>query len=567
MRSREASLAEIDGNEFDLAVVGGGATGAMVALDAASRGMSVVLLERDDYSHGTSSRSSKMIHGGLRYLENFDLGLVREALLERSLMVELAPHQVWPTPFLVPRVGDDGRDLALGMGLNAYDALANVRARRSSEDQSRSDEEASLVQAVEHTQAWSADRHRTISGDEAVSLIPALAPLAPESAYLFYDCQTDDSRLLISALQEAERYGAVLLNGADVTEVLEERGVACGVAFTEEDSGDRWEVRARNVVNATGVWADRLRPVNLASDEEVPVISPSRGTHLTLSLDDLPIGDAACIIPAGEGRRIFALPWYGRALIGTTDNDYEGDIDEVAASQSDLDYLLDAVNSYFGTSIPLDRVTGAFAGVRPLISSGDSRKSVDISRKAELYETSSGMLTITGGKWTTWRRMGKQVIDRIVEREGGSAPCRTAEIPLGLPAQEGDLATDQDLPDGALELLAFRYGHGAREVLDLVADRPELGSPILEGHPDLMAEVIVAVRNEQARKISDVLLRRTRLGILDARPLSSADSVADLSKLMGEELGWSKARREEETTNWEHDARVEGIDPLIRVGG
>ena len=565
MISRKDAIAQIQSNEFDLVVIGGGATGAMVALDAASRGMSVVLLERDDYSQGTSSRSSKMIHGGLRYLENFDVGLVREALLERSLMVELAPHQVYPTPYLVPRLGDDGRDIALGVGLNAYDALATVGVK-SDEGPGETAENETLAAAVDRTTSWAPERHRTIDGAEAARMMPALAPLNPQSAYLFYDCQTDDSRLVITALQEAERYGAVLLNGADVVEVLDQRGKASGVAFIERESGDRVEVSAANVVNATGVWADQIRPDGIEDEGEVPLISPSRGTHITLSLDDLPVGEAACIVPAGEGRRIFALPWYGRALVGTTDNEYDGDIDSVSPSQSDVEYLLDAVNTYFETDIAPEQVTGAFAGVRPLISSGDTKKSVDISRKAEMYETSSGMLTITGGKYTTWRRMGKQVVDRIVEREGLSAACRTAEIPLGLPARPEDLETDLDLPDGAIEQLAFRYGHGAREVLDLCAERPELAQPILEGFPDLLAEVVIATRNEQARKVSDVILRRTRLGLLAARDLDSAESVAEVADLMGEELGWSKKRRAEEATFWVDEARREGINPLIRAG-
>lgn len=561
MISRKQALKQLESSEFDLVVIGGGATGTMVALDAASRGMSVLLLERDDYSEGTSSRSSKMIHGGLRYLENFDVGLVREALVERSLMVELAPHQVYPTPYLVPRLGDDRRDLALGVGLNAYDALATVRSRSDG-----GSEDESLAVAVEHTRAWSPERHRTVDGAEAARLMPALAPLEPQSAYLFYDCQTDDSRLVITALQEAERYGAVLLNGANVTEVLDQRGRASGVAFIERESGERIEVKARNVVNATGVWADRLRPERVDDESEIPVISPSRGTHITLSLDDLPVGSAACIVPAGEGRRIFALPWYGRALIGTTDHDYEGDIDAVSPSQSDVEYLLEAINSYFELSITPEQVTGAYAGVRPLISSGDAKKSVDISRKAELYETSSGMLTITGGKYTTWRRMGKQVVDRIVERDGRTAPCRTAEIPLGLPARPEDLATDLALSEESIDQLAFRYGHGAREVLDLCAERPELAEPILEGFPDLLGEVVIAVRNEQADRISDVILRRTRLGILAARDFDTPESVATVAGLMGEELGWSKKRRDEESERWVEEARREGIDPLIRVG-
>ena len=239
-------------------------------------------------------------------------------------------------------------------------------------------------------------------------------------------------------------------------------------------------------------------------------------------MDKLPLGSAACIVPAGEERTIFALPWYGRALIGTTDNDYEGDIAHVQPSGDDIEYLLDAANSFFGTELGRGDLTGAYAGVRPLISTGDPRKSVDISRKAELYETSSGLLTITGGKLTTWRRMAKQVVDRMVEREGREAPCRTAEIPLGMPADDGDLTPPAGLARGGP---ARRLARAARVPLRARRARrarrrrraPRAGRPIVPGHPDLLAEAAVAARLEQARSVADVLLRRTRLGLWPRR--------------------------------------------------
>ena len=226
----------------------------------------------------------------------------------------------------------------------------------------------------------------------------------------------------------------------------------------------------------------------------MPKIAPSRGTHVTLSIEDLPLNEAACIVPAGADRTIFVLPWYGRVLVGTTDNDYDGDIDHVRPGGDDIAYLLDAVNNYFGTTLGRDDLTGAYAGVRPLISTGDPKKSVDISRKAELYETSSGMLTITGGKLTTWRRMAKSVVDRIAMREDRELPCHTAEIPLGMEARDADLdppagVDPASLPDGWRELLAFRYGHAARDVLAAAAERPELARPIVAGQPDMLAEV------------------------------------------------------------------------------
>ena len=552
MISREQAIEAVQEQPFDVVVVGGGITGAGVALDAASRGYSVALVERDDFGHGTSSRSSKMVHGGLRYLRNFDLGLVREALLERQLLVQLAPHLVYPTPFLVPALGEDRRNLRIGIGLNMYDVMATSRIGRGRSQRNEHSRDADY---------WSPDRHRTIPGEEAAELIPALGPMEPSSAYLFYDCQTDDVRLVLTVLGEAERFGAVVLNGAEVTEVLDEGGRAAGVAFTEAESGERLEVPAANVVNATGVWADRIRTEELLSEEEIPRIRPSRGTHITVPTELLDIGTAACIVPAGGERTIFALPWYGRVLVGTTDNDYDGDIDHVPPSEDDVEYLVDALNGYFGTELAPDDLTGAYAGVRPLISSGDPKKSVDISRRAELYETSSGMLTITGGKLTTFRRMAAQVVDRITQRDGRDARSRTDDIPLGMAAREGDLESSLDLLERAADQLAFRYGHAARAVLDLCEERPELAEPIVPGHPDLLAEVVIAARREQARSVADVLLRRTRLGLVAAPELRDPERTLAVASLLGEELGWDASRVSAEHREWGRVAEEEGLDP------
>src|SRR6202043_809839 len=244
------------------------------------------------------------------------------------------------------------------------------------------------------------------------------------------DCQTDDVRLVLTVLGEAERFGAVCANRVDVTGLLEVDGRARGVQAIDGESGASFEVRAANVVNATGVWADQLRPQELHEEAELPRIRPSRGTHVTIAHEDLPLR-AGAIVPAGGGRTIFALPWLGHTLVGTTDNDYDGDLVHVLPSDEEIDYLLHAVNEFFGTSVGRERIAGAFAGVRPLISTTDSKSSVDISRKAELYETSSGMITITGGKLTTWRRMAKMTVDRLVESDAREAACRTHEIPLG----------------------------------------------------------------------------------------------------------------------------------------
>ncbi len=556
MISRRDAIAALAADEFDVVVVGGGITGAGVALDAASRGYSVALVEKHDFASGTSSRSSKLVHGGLRYLQQFDVGLVREALLERQLMVALAPHLVHPLPIVVPAFDGERPDRLVGIGLNMYDVLSmdtlRRRGRRGKADDADGDGAAD----------WAPERHRSIGGDEVAELLPALAGREPTGGYLFYDCQTDDARLVLTVLAEAERFGAVVANGLEVTGLVESGGTTTGVSVRDAASGGVFTVRAASVINATGVWADRLRPGELHDEAEVPVIRPSRGTHITVASAALPLVSGA-IVPAGSGRSIFALPWLGRTLIGTTDNDYDGDIDAVAPSEEDIEYLLDATNAFFGSSLAAGDLTGAYAGVRPLISTGDPKKSVDISRKAELYETSSGMITITGGKLTTWRRMAKMAVDRLVEREGREAPCRTQEIPLGQAAGPGDLPRVEGVPEESYRLLAHRYGYAARDVLGIAAQRGELAQPIVSDLPDLLAEAVYAARSEQAGSVGDVLLRRTRLGLLAARELCAPGSQgpARVAAAMAPELGWDGARTSAEVEAFAAEAAREGIVP------
>ncbi len=340
MLTRERALEALAGEQFDIVVIGGGITGAGVALDAASRGYSVALVEQADFASGTSSRSSKLVHGGLRYLQNFDLGLVREALLERQLMVRLAPHLVRPLQLVVPAFDGARPDRLTGIGLNMYDVMAapSLRARRSARRSAPENGDAD----------WSPARHRVISGEE-VSDAAAGAGRARA-----------DRRLSVLRLPDRRRPpGADRARGgravrrhlrqpaAGDSSCGSSEDLAAGVTVRDRESGAEFVVRADNVVNATGVWADRIRPEELYSEAEVPRIAPSRGTHITLSPDDLPLR-AGAIVPAGGGRSIFALPWLGRSLIGTTDNNYDGDIDHVQPSRDDVDYLLEAVNEFFG---------------------------------------------------------------------------------------------------------------------------------------------------------------------------------------------------------------------------
>ncbi len=562
MIERAQAVAALSEDEFDVVVIGGGITGAGVALDASTRGYSVALLERADFASGTSSRSSKLVHGGLRYLQNFDLGLVREALLERQLMVALAPHLVRPLPLVVSAFEGAHPDRLTGVGLNLYDVMSvdrdRLRSRRGRRAKATSDGSAgaqsSRTAQPQEGESWSPERHRMISGEEVVELLPALAAREPTSGYLFYDCQTDDVRLVLTVLGEAERFGAVCANRMQVTGLLEREGRTRGVRALDTESGAELEVRAANVINATGVWADQLRPEELHDEAELPRIRPSRGTHIILDRADLPLVGGA-IVPAGSGRSIFALPWLGRTLVGTTDNDYEGELEHVRPASEDVDYLLAAVNDFFGAELGPGALVGAFAGVRPLISTGDPKKSVDISRKAELYETSSGMITITGGKLTTWRRMAKMAVDRLVERDARDAPCRTHEIPLGQAIAAAELPRVEGVPVESYPALAARYGDAAHQVLALAAERGELAQPIVAGLPDLLAEVVLAARHEQARSIGDVFLRRTRLGLLAARELP-VERVADV---LARELGWDGERVGLEIGRFAQEARAEGI--------
>jgi glycerol-3-phosphate dehydrogenase len=548
--ARGAALEALVDERFDVLVIGGGITGAGVALDAASRGYSVALIERGDYAIGTSSRSSKLVHGGLRYLQNFDLGLVREALLERQINVALAPHLVKPLPLVVPAFDGARPDRLMGLGLNMYDAMSVDRISPLARRRAREDAE------------WSPARHRVISGEEVVALLPALAARAPSAGYLFYDCQTDDVRLVLTVLGESERFGAVMANRLEAVALLEDGGRAAGAVVRDAESGETLEIRAANVVNATGVWADRLRPGELHDEAEVPVIRPSRGTHIVLSHAAVPLV-AGAIAPAGGNRTIFVLPWLGQTLVGTTDNDYEGRLEHVQPAAPDVAYLLDALNAFLATDLGPGDVEGAFAGVRPLISTGDPKKSVDISRKAEIYETSSGMVTITGGKLTTWRRMAKMTVDRLVERDGLDAPCRTELVPLGLPVEPDALPRVDGVSADAYEQLAGRYGSAAEVVLRLATERPELAAPIVPGRPDLLAEALIAARHEQARTVGDVLLRRTRLGLTAGRAVTApdGDAPARVAGVLGEELGWDAARRAAEADAFRAEAAAEGIVP------
>ncbi len=549
---REDAVSSLATEAFDVAVIGGGITGAGVALDAASRGYSVALIEQADYASGSSSRSSTLVHGGLGDLQKLDLGPVREALLERQLMVRLSPHLVRPLRIVIPAFDGARRDRITALGLNIYDAMSAPRLGGLRRGRVSVAEPADPKDA-----AWSPDRHRVISGQEVLEMLPALSARHPSGGYLFHDCQTDDVRLVLTVLHEAERFGTVAANRVQALAVDPE-----GIRARDRETGAEFVIRADNVINATGAWADRIRPGKLAPEGDVPRIRTRRGTHILLAHGDLPLVCGA-IVPAGENRTIFALPWYGMSLVGTTDNHYSDGLDHVKPAPADVDYLLAAVNACFARALTVTDIQGAFAGVRPLIPTGDRRRSADISPRAKLYGTSSGMITITGGKLTTWRRMAKLAVDALVERDGRYAPCRTDRIPLGRPVPADRLTRVPGVPDTAYPHLADRYGERADRVLALARERRELARPILRGHPDLLAEVAFAAGEEQARSVGDVLLRRTRLGLLAGRTLteSRAPEPMRVAETLGSVLGWNRMGVATAITTFATEAAEEGIAP------
>ena len=420
-QTRTANLTRMAEDRFDVLVIGGGITGAGIALDAAARGLSVALAEKDDFAAGTSGRSSRLVHGGLRYLEHGEFGLVRESLRERGILFRLAPHLVRPVPMYM--LADDLRHRATyRVGLTGYELLAAGR---------------------------NIGYHRPVSGGQVLAAIPGLG--GRSRGFRYFECQVDDARLTIEVARAAHAFGARLANHARVTELLGE-GRVTGAVVADEMTGQRFEVRARAVVNATGVWADtvtrlagaglaetRLAGAGLAGAGLAGVgggrLLPSKGVHLVFAPGAVRT-TAALVAPSGadDGRYIFIVPWEDRVYAGTTDTPYTGDLDHPAVDGADRDYLLSAVARNFPGVTERD-VVASWAGLRPLLSQdeelGDARTS-DLSRKHAIFTGPPGLFTITGGKLTTYRAMAEDLVDRVAAALGGAGPCRTRDIPLGL---------------------------------------------------------------------------------------------------------------------------------------
>ena len=536
-RAGDWALAQAD--SFDVLVVGMGATGAGVALDAASRGLRVLVVDKGDVASGTSSRSSKLVHGGLRYLESLELRLVREGVLERQLLQQLAPQLVRPMEFVYPVWPDTAKRRLLRLGFTTYDAFA-LASRAAG------------------------PRHRRLTPDEAVEAAPALAGSGLRHAYGYHDCATDDARLVLAVVRAALAQGAVALTYCAVTGLEQENGRVVGAMLRDQLTGDVGRVRARHVVNATGTWVDTLQ--QLEAPGRPAVVQPSKGVHLVLPADRLPLRDTAVLLPSrqGDGRSMFAIPWGAQTVLGTTDTAYDGDLDDLSPTLRDVDYVLAAGRAVFGCELDIDDVVGAWAGVRPLLRKAGSVAMSDVSRRHTIVEGSAGLLTVTGGKLTTYRRMAKDVVDRLVRRDGRTAPCRTHQLALGgtrsaAELLEATLRKGLDADTGAA--LCGHLGDDALRVLDVLEHEPELATPLSPDAPHLAAEVVHAARAEGAACLEDVLSRRMRLSL--RTPDAGLSAAPRAARLLARELGKDAAWADAQVAAYAGQARRErGVVPL-----
>ncbi|RFP65328.1 glycerol-3-phosphate dehydrogenase/oxidase [Hymenobacter lapidiphilus] len=501
--------------EWDVLVIGGGATGLGVALDALSRGYRTLLLERDDFAKGTSSRSTKLVHGGVRYLAQGDVGLVREALHERGLLLQNAPHLVRNQDFIIPNYNWWGGPFYT-IGLKLYDWLAG---RRSFGD----------------------SRH--LSRTETLRRLGNLSRAGLRGGVLYHDGQFDDARLAVNLAQTILETGGTALNHCAVTDLRKDTaGRLNGVQATDQETGRAYELRAKVVVNATGVFVDEV--LHLDEPTARPLVQPSQGVHLVVSADFLPGPDALMIPKTDDGRVLFAVPWQGRVLLGTTDTPLPAASPEPRAQEAEIDFILRTAGRYLVRVPSRADVLSVFAGLRPLAApTGGATSTKEISRSHKIIVSASGLLTVVGGKWTTYRRMGEDVVDRAITLGAlSSAPSRTAHQPI-----HGARPT----PSHHAPLAA--YGTDAPALRQLMREQPALAEKLVPDFAFTRAEVVWAARYELARTVEDVLARRVRLLFLDARAASRAAPV--VAKLLAHELGHDVAWQQQQVTEFTELAR------------
>ncbi|HEV2451545.1 MAG TPA: glycerol-3-phosphate dehydrogenase/oxidase [Streptosporangiaceae bacterium] len=514
---RAAALAALGGQEHQVLVIGGGVTGAGVALDAATRGLSVGLVEARDFASGTSSQSSKLIHGGLRYLEQFDFGLVREALTERALLLQrIAPHLIRPVSFLFPLTHRGWERAYLGSGIRLYDMLGFSLG-----------------------QVRGLPGHKQLTRRAALELAPGLKRSTVHGAIRYWDAQVDDARFVINLLRTAASYGARVASRTRVTGFLREGERVTGVRAVDVETGAELEIRAQQVVNATGVWTDDIQA--MVGGRGIINVRPSKGVHLVVPRDRIHSGSG--IILRTPLSVLFVIPWGRHWIIGTTDTDWTLDKAHPAASATDVDYLLAQVNRIL--QIPLTRqdVEGTYAGLRPLLY-GESEETSKLSREHTVAHPVPGLVMIAGGKYTTYRLMARDAVDAVAHAlDGRVAPSCTHQVPLvgaeGFPAlwnSRYHLARASGLHVARIEHLLQRYGTLIGEVLSLIEADPRLGEPLTGADDYLRAEIVYGASHEGARHLYDVLARRTHISIETwDQGLSVAAEAADL---MAGQLGW-----------------------------
>ncbi len=516
-QQREAALARMREETFDVVVIGGGATGAGCALDAASRGLSVALLEARDFASGTSSRSSKLIHGGLRYLEQQEFGLVREALRERSLLLNVtAPHLVRPVPFLYPLTHRVWERAYVGAGMLLYDGLGGHKGMR---------------------------RHRHLTRRKALRIAPALKPDALIGALQYWDAQVDDARHTLAVARTAAGYGAAVASSAPVVGFLREGERVTGVRVRDDLADEDLAVQARQVINATGVWTDDLQ--HLVGERGKFQVRASKGIHLVVPRDRVQ-SDSGLILRT-ESSVLFVIPWGRHWIIGTTDTDWKLDKAHPAASRSDIDYVLAQVNRVLAQPLGHEDVEGVYAGLRPLLT-GESEVTSRLSREHTVAVPVPGLVAVAGGKYTTYRVMARDAVDAAARGlDDAVPPSATAVTPLVgaegyhvLWNRRRRLARESGLHLARIEHLLHRYGSSIHDLLDEVARRPDLGRPLEGAEDHLRVEAWYAAAHEGAHHLDDLLARRTRISIETFdRGLSAAEPGA---RLMAEVLGWPEER-------------------------
>jgi glycerol-3-phosphate dehydrogenase len=549
MPSREEMWEKIP-EEVDLIVVGGGITGAGIARDAARRGLQVALFEQNDIAYGTSSRSSKLIHGGLRYLESYEFSLVFESVSERRVVLDLAPHLVNPLAFLFPVYQGSRKSLRMiDAGMWLYDGLALFRSPK---------------------------RHRTLKPSEVAKEEPMLKQEGLQGAPVYYDCSTDDARLTLETIIDATQHGAVVVNWARVDALTkDDQGRVSGVVVKNARDGGLREVKAHTVINATGPWTDEV--LAMSGPRAGKLLRPTKGIHIVVEREKLPVEHAVVLFHPTDDRVLFALPWGERTYVGTTDTDYEGSPGEEAATLEDVDYLIAASNHYFqANQIAREDVISTLAGLRPLIAPepevGEISES-QVSREHQILIGEDGLITIAGGKLTTYRKMAKECVDIAVNllKLMGKLPedihsGQTFKFPLpgavGWPEDDdhdkvaADLvaACDCGLPAEVSRHLVDTYGMRALELAKLCAANPSLMEPIVPGRVEIMAQVDFGVREELAASVSDIMIRRTQIFFRDFKQgLGSLDKVAlRLAHL----IGWSDEEKQKSIDAYEAEVAL-----------